>query len=323
LPAGSPDPYAVQFKAVASLGDGCPTLDLVYAHPLNLSVGRNGLPVDARGRVIDRSAPDRIPVLADLDGNGDPYGDAFLSDTRLRPLPHSGATAVVDRYSVIVSSGMAGPVAVVAAVYYQSVEAVAAQKLLGNLADTDGDLVIEPCVLGGACDARVPSTEPAVVEGAPPVPMTVRTRVVRIRGDQRKRAAPSITRRYPDADATAAAPDTVVKITFSEPVTGVDARSFTLIDPAGAPVAASVDQIGDGTWALFPDHVFLHAGATYRVRLAPGTCNVDGACTTQAATWQFQVAAGAESVTADTRVPLGFPTASAMPVKTGRMVDRK
>ena len=34
LPAGSPDPYAIQFKAVASLGDGCPTLDLAYAAPL-------------------------------------------------------------------------------------------------------------------------------------------------------------------------------------------------------------------------------------------------------------------------------------------------
>jgi hypothetical protein len=32
LPAGAPDPYAVQFKAVATLGDGCPTLDLTYAH---------------------------------------------------------------------------------------------------------------------------------------------------------------------------------------------------------------------------------------------------------------------------------------------------
>src|SRR5262249_55634398 len=33
VPAGSADPYAYQFKAVATLGDGCPTLDLVYAAP--------------------------------------------------------------------------------------------------------------------------------------------------------------------------------------------------------------------------------------------------------------------------------------------------
>jgi hypothetical protein len=207
-------------------------------------------------------------------------------------------------------------------VYYQSVEAVAARKLLGNLADLDTDGVIEPCVLGGACDGRVPSTEPAVVEGAPPVPMAVRSRVVHVRGDQRQRGAPSIARRYPEPDATAAAPDTVVKITFAEPVIGVDARILTLTDPSGAPVASSVDQIGDGTWALFPDHVFLHAGGTYRARLAPGVCSVDGACTTQAVTWQFTVAAGAESVTADTRVLLGFPAASATPAQPGRVVDR-
>lgn len=36
IPAGSADPYARQFKAVASLGDGCPTLELPYATPLNL-----------------------------------------------------------------------------------------------------------------------------------------------------------------------------------------------------------------------------------------------------------------------------------------------
>jgi hypothetical protein len=322
IPAGSPDPYSVQFKAVASLGDGCPTLDLVYAHPLNLSVNHDGVPIDAKGQPIDRSAPDRTPVYADLDGNGDPYGDAYLRDSRLRPLPHAAATALVDRYAVVVPPDVVGPVAVVAAVYYQSVEAVAAQKLLGNLADLDTDGVIESCVLGGACDGRVPSTEPAVVEGAPPVPMTVKTRVVHVRGEHGRRPAPSIARRYPEPDATAAPADVVVKITFSEPVTGVDARTFTLTDPSGATVPSSIDQIGDGTWALFPDHVFLHAGETYRVRLAPGACGVDGACTTQANTWQFQVAAGAQSVTADTRVPLGFPAASATPAQPGRVIDR-
>jgi hypothetical protein len=152
--------------------------------------------------------------------------------------------------------------------------------------------------------------------------MTVKTRVVHLRGEQGRRPAPSIARRYPSPDTTTAPAAAVVKITFSEPVTGIDARNFTLTDPTGAAVASSVDQIGDGTWALFPDHVFLHAGATYRVRLAPGVCGVDGACTTQAITWQFTVAAGAESVTADTRVPLGFPAASATPAQPGRVVDR-
>ncbi len=322
LPAGSPDPYAVQFKAVASLGDGCPTLELVYAHPLNLAVGRNGLPVDARGRVIDRSAPDRIPVLADLDGNGDPYGDSFLSDTRLRPLPHSGATAVVDRYSVVVSPGMAGPIAVVAAVYYQSVEAVAAEKLLGNLADTDGDRVIEPCVLGGACDARVPSTEPAVVEGAPPVPMSVRTHVFRVQQGAIS-GTPGVARLYPEPAATNVSRDAVVKISFSEPVTGVDAATFTLTDRHGTRVPASVDQIGDGTWGLFPDKVFLDAGGTYRARLAAGVCSFDRRCTTKTVSWEFRVAAGGPPAKTDTRVPLGFPAAIREIAEPGRKMSNK
>jgi hypothetical protein len=44
IPAGSTDPYAYQFKAVASKGDGCPTLDLPYATPLNLVTNASGLP---------------------------------------------------------------------------------------------------------------------------------------------------------------------------------------------------------------------------------------------------------------------------------------
>ena len=43
------------------------------------------------------------------------------------------------------------------------------------MADTNGNFVLEPCVLGGLCDGRVPHTEPAVVEGAPPVPMMCAT----------------------------------------------------------------------------------------------------------------------------------------------------
>ena len=55
IPAGSADPYSMQFKAVASLGDGCPTLDLPYATPLNLVTNNKGLPIDKDGRVIDRN----------------------------------------------------------------------------------------------------------------------------------------------------------------------------------------------------------------------------------------------------------------------------
>jgi len=34
-------------------------------------------------------------------------------------------------------------------------------------------------------------------------------------------------------------------------------------------VAASVHQIGDGTWGLFPDQVFLKGGETYTARGRP------------------------------------------------------
>ena len=82
---------------------------------------------------------------------------------------------------MVVPAGTGGPVAVSAAVYYQSVEAMVALKFLGNLADTDHDFLLEPCVLGGACDGRAAQGEPAVVEGSPPVPMEVRSRVIAYR----------------------------------------------------------------------------------------------------------------------------------------------
>jgi Big-like domain-containing protein len=309
LPAGSPDPYAVQFKAIASLGDGCPTLDLAYAAPLNLVVDADGRPVDARGRVIDRGNPRALPAFRDLDGDGDLFDDAFLSDTRLRPLPHAGATATVDRYSVVIPSGTRGPVAVVAAVYYQSFEAVVAKKLLGNLADLDGDFRLEPCVLGGACDGRVPTVEPAVVEGAPPVPMAVRNWVIDVRGGAVDATAPAV-RPYPADGAAGVSPDAVIKASFSEPVTGIDEASFTLAGEDGAPVPAFVDQIGDGTWGLFPQRVFLEAGKRYTARLAAGLCDFHRNCTRREEVWSFTVGEASAPGRTDTRVPLGFAHAA-------------
>jgi hypothetical protein len=75
----------------------------------------------------------------------------------------------------VIPQGTRGPVAVTTAVYYQSVEAIVAQKFLGNMTDSNNNMVLEPCMLGGRCDGRKPATEPAVVEGAPPVPMAVRS----------------------------------------------------------------------------------------------------------------------------------------------------
>jgi hypothetical protein len=64
------------------------------------------------------------------------------------------------RYAGVISPGTGGPVAVTT-IYYPSFEAVVAKKLLGNLADTDLDGTLEPCVLQGACDGRQPTVEPA------------------------------------------------------------------------------------------------------------------------------------------------------------------
>lgn len=333
LPAGSVDPYAVQFKAVASLGDGCPTLDLPYAAPLNLVTDARGLPVDAAGVVIDSvKNPRGLPQFRDLDGDGDAFDDAFLVDSRLRPMPHPGATRKLDRYAVVIPRGTRGPVAVTTAVYYQSVEAIVANKFLGNLTDTNGDMHIEPCVLGGLCDGRESRREPAVVEGAPPVPMAVTSFTIAIDGGGSSDAADAAAAMpklgvYPAPGARRAHLDAIPKAFFSRPVSGVNARTFTLHDAGGAAVPAAVELIGDGAWALFPDAVSLVPGATYTARLAAGICDVavPAACTTAGSEWSFTVAADEASSEGDTRLPVGFSgprrapaPASSAPVKAVR-----
>ena len=107
------------------------------------------------------------------------------------------------------------------------------------------------------------TAEPAVVEGAPPVPMMVRNWVIadrrRGRRPRRRPASPAI----PAPGAAASTRTSSSRSSFSEPVSGVDARSFTLTDATGAPVPAAVDQIGPGTFGLFPHRVLLQPGATY------------------------------------------------------------
>lgn len=315
LPPGSPDPFSIQFKAVASLGDGCPTLDLPYATPLNLKTNDQGLPIDAKGNVIDSTHnPTGLEQFADRDGDGEVFDDSFLVDTRLRPLPHAGATRKVDRYSVIIPPGTRGPVAVSTAVYYQSMEAIVGQKFLGNMTDTNNNLVLEPCVLGGRCDGRKPQTEPAVVEGAPPVPMAVRNFTIAINGAPADTTAPRVGV-YPVPGATRAHLDTVPKVFFSRPVTGVNASTFTVTDASGTVLPAWVDPIGDGAWGLFANQIQYKPGATYTAHLAPGICDaaVPTSCTTEGAEWSFTIAADADSSDGDSSVPLGFRGANGPP----------
>jgi hypothetical protein len=305
IPAGSADPYSVRFRAVASLGDGCPTLDLPYAAPLNLVTNRDGLPIDRSERVINAANPTALPQFKDVNGNGDYFDDSFLVDTRLPPRGNRGSQVKVDRYSVVIPAGTQGPVAVSAAVYYQSVEAVIALHFLGNLADTNNNFVLEPCVLGGLCDGRTPRTEPAVVEGAPPVPMAVRNWVISINGAP-TRKTPLRIGTYPAPGASDAYQDAVVKVFFSGPVYGVDVRTFAVTDSRGVQVAGQVDQIGEGTWGFFPDQVMLKGGERYTARLKAGVCTFNNACTQRDVIWRFTVSKEVGSGTGDTSIPMGF-----------------
>jgi hypothetical protein len=305
IPAGSADPYSMQFKAVASLGDGCPTLDLPYATALNLVTNKNGLPIDKDGRVIDASNPIALPQFQDTNGNGDYFDDSFLRDTRLKPRGRHEFQQSIDRYSVVVPPGTRGPVAVTAAIYYQSIEAIVALKFLGNLADTNNNFVLEPCVLGGLCDGRRPNTEPPVVEGAPPVPMAVRTWQIPIQGMPAAQT-PLQASTYPAADADRVYQDVVVKVFLSKPARNIDSHTFTLSDSHGTLVPASVDQIGAGAWGLFPNQVLLRSGESYIARLKAGVCDLEGNCTQKDLMWRFTVSKETVQGSGDTTIPMGF-----------------
>jgi hypothetical protein len=115
---------------------------------------------------------------------------------------------------------------------------------------------------------------------------------------------------YPAPDARDVFTDAVVKVSFSEPVTGVDARSFTLSDASGAPVPAAVDQIGPATFGLFPHRITLTPGATYTARLAAGITDTAGNRTSDERTWRFTIAPDPEHATGNTAVPASFAIAS-------------
>lgn len=308
LPAGSPDPYAYLFRAVASLGDGCPTLALSGATPLNLVVNTDGMPIDRNDQAIDRNNPLGLPQYKDMDGDGDFYDDSFLADTRLRPLPHQEAALDLDRYEVLIPDNITGPVAVSATVYYQSVEAMVSLKFLGNLADTDLDFKLEPGVLKSLNDGRISSSEPAVVEGPPPIPMVVRNRIIKIAGQ--KDDSPPRFLTYPFKGAKDVYQDVVIKAFFSEPITGIDMSRFSLKDSRNNLISSFVRQIGPGTWALFPHRVFLERNKTYTASLAGPICDYTGNCIDESITWNFTITATEGGGSGDTRIPLGFELTS-------------
>ena len=57
----------------------------------------------------------------DTVGNGDLFDDSFLRDTRFKPRGRPEYEKKIDRYAVVIPPGTKGPIAVSAAVYYQSV----------------------------------------------------------------------------------------------------------------------------------------------------------------------------------------------------------
>ena len=162
-----------------------------------------------------------------------------------------------------------------------------------------------------------PTVEPAVVEGAPPVPMRVTNWVIPL--TQTADTTPPSATPYPRTGAADVYEDVVVKVAFSEPVTGVDATTLTLTDAQGTGVPASVAQIGDYTWGLFPHQVFLARGATYTARVAASVCDYATNCLGQDLTWRFTITDTPGGGQGDTSIPLGGsqPAAGAPPVTVG------
>ena len=177
---------------------------------------------------------------------------------------------------------------------------------------------LEPCIREGARDGCQPTVEPAVVEGAPPVPMWGASSVIPL--TQTADTTPPTATPYPPAGAINVYEDVVVKAFFSEPVTGVDATTVTLTDAQGTAVPASVTQIGDYTWGLFPHQVFLTRGETYTARVAASVCDYAKNCLGQDFTWRFTITDTPGGGEGDTSIPLGGsnPAAGEMQA-TGRL----
>ena len=162
---------------------------------------------------------------------------------------------------------------------------------------------LEPCIREGARDGCQPTVEPAVVEGAPPVPMRGATSVIPL--TQTADTTPPTATPYPQTGAINVYEDVVVKVVFSEPVTGVDATTVILTDAQGTAVPASVAQIGDYTWGLFPHQVFLTRGETYTARVAASVCDYAKNCLGQDLTWRFTITDTPGGGQGDTSIPLG------------------
>jgi len=137
----------------------------------------------------------------------------------------------------------------------------------------------------------------------------VRNWVIRVDGRTENTDPAPVVDVYPRPGAADVFQDAVPKASFSEPVRNMNRGTFTLVDAAGARVPGSVHQIGDGTWGLFPDQVFLKGGAIYTARVAAGVCGYAGNCTTKDLIWRFTVTSQRGGGAGDTTIPMGFAAA--------------
>jgi hypothetical protein len=130
----------------------------------------------------------------------------------------------------------------------------------------------------------------------------VKSWVINITG-QTDTVKPTIKKMYPPAGHATAYRDVVPKVTFSEPVKNVESK-FVLTNSSGVTLPATVSQISDGTYGIFPNGVFLTSGATYIAKIEAGVCDFNNNCTTTVTTWSFKIDSG--NGTGDTSIPLGF-----------------
>ena len=86
---------------------------------------------------------------------------------------------------------------------------------------------------------------------------------------------------------------------------------------------AAVDQIGPGTFGLFPHRVLLQPGATYTAHLAAGVTDAAGNRTTEARSWTFTIATDADHATGNTAVPTTFSIPSQPVVLTQTTTKRR
>ena len=139
--------------------------------------------------------------------------------------------------------------------------------------ETADNGTLEPCILEGACAGRQPSVAPAVVEGTPPVPMHVANSVIPL--TRTTDTTPPTAAPYPRAEATDVYEDVVVKVFFSEPVTGVDVTTVTLTDAQGT---FTLEQVPPGhyelicwlpSWEVHRRERDPETGQTTRISFAP------------------------------------------------------